>query len=731
MRYIIISNRLPVTVVTKGDKLRMTRSGGGLATGLDSLDTSGERHWLGWAGLHVDDEEKQKKIRAKLKKRSFHPVFLSPEYIRDYYEGYSNSTLWPLCHYFFSYINCDQAYWKAYKEVNALFCREALKIIRPDDVVWVHDYQLMLLPAMLREHLPNTAIGYFHHIPFPAYELFRYLPERAELLRGLLGADQIGFHVHDYVRHFISALYRVLDLECNLDEVPLGNRVARVEAFPMGINYELYHEAPTHPEAGAFTKKLERIAASRKVILSVDRLDYSKGILFRLEGFAAFLENNPEYRGKVTLLLIVVPSRDQVDMYADLKTQIDKAVGAINGAYTAVGWIPVHYFYRSFSFAELTALYNIADIALVTPLRDGMNLVAKEYLAAKRDRPGVLILSEMAGAAVELSDALIVNPMDTKDIADALLTALTMPEEEQTAALRRMQKLLSRRNVARWAEDFIVELGKTRSRNDELAGKVLGEAGLSGILEAYQQAEKRLLVLDYDGTLAPFVKDPSQAKPTRLLRETLARLAADPRNKVVICSGRDKETLDAWLGDLGVGLSAEHGIFYTEDGLWRGEAPEPVWNEEILGILEHITDKTPRSKIEVKKTALVWHYRQVDPWPASLRGDQLVKALVPLCTRLGLQIMRGNKIIEIKPADRNKGNEVGRLLEKDRFDFILGMGDDVTDEDMFAAMPEGAVTIKVGGFSDSAGYTLPSQAGVVPFLTALARAGEGEFAGES
>jgi len=399
MRYVVISNRLPITFTDKDGKLQLSRSGGGLATGLDSLGTRGERHWLGWPGLYVEETKKRRNIRARLRRRQLHPVFLNPDHIQNFYDGYSNSTLWPLCHYFFGYITQNEKYWKAYKEVNELFCREALKIIQPGDVIWIHDYQLMLLPALIRAQLPDACIGYFHHIPFPSYELFRYLPERAELLQGLLGADLIGFHTHDYMRHFIAALNRVLHLECQVDEVRLENRVARIDAFPMGINYELYHDAAAQPKKCSFTEELKQLAGNSKVILAVDRLDYSKGHLLRLQAFAAFLERHPEYRGKVTLLMVLVPSRDSVERYALLKTQIDTAIGTINGAYSTVGWTPVQYFYRSFSHHELLAMYAIADIALVTPLRDGMNLVAKEYVAAKRDRPGALILSEMAGAA--------------------------------------------------------------------------------------------------------------------------------------------------------------------------------------------------------------------------------------------------------------------------------------------------------------------------------------------
>ncbi|MCL2123319.1 MAG: trehalose-6-phosphate synthase, partial [Desulfovibrionaceae bacterium] len=401
MRCIVISNRLPVAFTDKDGTLRISRSIGGLAGGLESL--RGEWRWLGWPGLPLEEAEKQRNIKSRLRRKQIFPVFLNQDHIQNFYEGYCNSTLWPLCHYFFSYISQDQKYWNAYREVNELFCREALKIIRPDDVIWIHDYHLMLLPALLREQLPNASIGYFHHIPFPSYELFRYLPERTDLLHGLLGADIIGFHTHSYMRHFISTLYRVLDLECQVDEVQLESRVARIAAFPMGINYDLCHKAVSQPKARSFAKELKQLAGDCKVILSVDRLDYSKGILFRLEGFAAFLEHHPEYRGKVILLMVLAPSRDVVDRYAELKTNIDTTIGAINGAYSTVGWAPVQYFYRAFSHPELSAMYNIADIALVTPLRDGMNLVAKEYVAAKRDRPGVLILSEMAGAAEELA----------------------------------------------------------------------------------------------------------------------------------------------------------------------------------------------------------------------------------------------------------------------------------------------------------------------------------------
>ncbi|SBW04802.1 Glycosyltransferase family 20 [uncultured delta proteobacterium] len=722
MKCIIISNRLPVTVVDRGAKLGITRSGGGLATGLDSLDLDAEKHWIGWPGIYINDPAKRRKMEAMLEKRGLHSVMLTPEDIQDYYEGYSNSTLWPLCHYFPSYIDYDQRYWRAYREVNEMFRDEALRIIEPGDMVWIHDYHLMLLPAMIRERMPDVSIGYFHHIPFPSYELFRCLPERADILHGLLGADLIGFHVHSYMRHFLSALYRVLGLETRMDEVRLDNRVVSVEAFPMGIHYDLYHDAVTKPEVHAHASRMRKLTGNCKTILSVDRLDYSKGIPLRLRGYAGFLENNPEFHGKVSLVLVVVPSRDTVERYAELKTAIDTLVGYINGKFAKPGWTPIFYYYRSFSFAHLSALYNAADIALVTPLRDGMNLVAKEFVAAKRDSPGVLILSEMAGAAVELKEALIVNPTDVLEIEDALYDALSMPEDEQMRRLRAMQKTVARHPVDRWAWEFWYDLAQSRKRNQLLGHKALEGKNLHDVVGAYAAAQKRLLILDYDGTLVPFVNDPQNAGPSSEVLYLLATLAGDARNTVVVSSGRERETLEQWIGHLDIGITAEHGAFSRENGEWTGigdDAPTP-WDVELLAILERTTQKTPRSSIEIKKTALVWHFREVDSWLADLRVTQLINALITPAARLGLQLMRGNKILEIKLPEYNKGAVASRLFSRDAYDFVLAMGDDTTDEDMFIALPPEAVTVKVGAISDNARYNLPSQPDVLLFLQKLA-----------
>jgi trehalose 6-phosphate synthase/phosphatase len=720
MKILIIANRLPVKIERTDDSFIVKRSEGGLATGLGSLEIDAEMHWVGWPGIHVENEDEKREITEKLAALNYHPVFLTGEEIETYYEGYSNSTIWPLCHYFFSYVQYKAEYWEAYRRVNGLFCEEALNFIDDNDIVWIHDYQLMLLPKKIRDNRPNVMIGYFHHIPFPSYELFRVLPEREEVLKGLLGADLIGFHTHDYMRHFISAVYRVLDLNCNLDEICLQDRIVHVDAFPMGINYEQYHQATSLPEVKKISKRLIEELGDQTIILSVDRLDYSKGILHRLEGFANFLENHPEYHKKVSLAMIVVPSRDAVERYADLKTQIDQSIGKINGIYSTLGWTPIYYFYQSFPFNELVALYDIADIALVTPLRDGMNLVAKEYLATKNRKPGVLILSEMAGAANELTDAIIINPNDTQEIESALLQALTMPGKEQRLRLRNMQKRISTQTVRKWANDFIAELLHINRQNNEIFQKIVGEQQLSQIKERYDQATARLILLDYDGTLSPFTKRPEEALPSGKLLHLLKRMTADKKNKVVINSGRNRQVLDKWFRGIDLDFAAEHGAFFKENNRWYRNVQEKItWDEEILGILEHTIDKTPRSYLEIKESTLVWHYRNVDVWLAELREKQLINALMGPASRLNLQIVPGNKIVEIKPPGTNKGSEVKRLLEKGNYDFILAIGDDTTDEEMFRALPPDGISVKVGSFSPTAKYRIPVQSSVIPFFENL------------
>jgi trehalose 6-phosphate synthase/phosphatase len=719
-RLIIVSNRLPVKAEIHDEIIHFEKSAGGLATGLNSLDTSYEKHWIGWPGIYTDDTETEKELNLSLENYNFHPVFMSEKDVELYYEGYSNSTLWPLFHYFYVYTEHNQEYWEAYKKVNALFLEKVLEVASDNDILWIQDYHLMLLPMMVREHLPSARIGFFLHIPFPSFELFRTLENREELLMGLMGSDLVGFHTFNYMRHFISALYRITGIESDDNNFHCCNRTLSVDSFPMGINYDNFYNAHKNKEFTPFASNFRERYSDRKIVLSVDRLDYSKGIIRRLEAFRMLLQRYPEWIGKVSLVMILVPSRDSVDRYHDLKVAIDEQIGNINGTFSQPGWIPIHYFYKSFSFNELTAFYYESDVALVTPLRDGMNLVAKEYVAAKARRPGVLILSELAGAAIELTDSLLVNPNNIGEIADTLNRALTMPVNEQRARLRRMQKRLKKHDVVKWAAAFIDKLERIHHRQSDIRKKYIRPAQVREIAASFRKAARKLIILDYDGTLVPFHNDPAKAVPDTSLRNLLKDLSGTRGVDLAIVSGRNKEFLESIFEDLNITIFAEHGALRRIDGKWENVYRKDLsWQAEIIRIMKDVTDNTPGSHIEKKKTSLVWHYRRSDKWLANMRSAQLVNKLVYPCTRRHLHLMRGDKIIEVKPSEYTKGTTIRNFYRYTDYGFILAAGDDTTDEDMFEVLQGKAATIKVGRPSEKSKYTIQNSGELLKLLRTL------------
>ncbi len=704
-RLIIVANRLPVKVTVNEGLVDFSKSEGGLATGFDSLTTEIEKHWVGWPGTETKDPDIQARIKEKMEEEHIHPLFLTSEDIELFYEGFSNNTLWPLFHYFTKYVEYSQQTWERYVEVNRKFQEAVLKIAQPNDIIWVQDYHLMLLPGMLRKDLPNNEIGYFLHIPFPSYELFRTLPWRREILDGVLGADQIGFHTFDYMRHFISSASRITNYENRLGEFYLPGRTVQVDAFPMGINYDKFHNADDDPAVQKQVERLRESFADSKVVLSVDRLDYSKGILQRLHACNHFLEKYPSMAGKVVFLMLVVPSRDNVEHYAVLKEEIDELIGKINGRFATMHWSPLHYYYRSLPFEELAALYKVADICLVTPLRDGMNLVSKEYIAS-RENDGVLILSEMAGASIELKDSICINPNNIEEIANAVMEALRMSPDEQLIRLLKMQRKVKEFSVQFWANDFINKMHKRHDRQvRESERMVVGELQ-DKLVNAYAKADHRLILLDYDGTLVPFADDPNQAFPDELLLELLKDLSVQQNTRVVLISGRMYHTLDKWFKDLDLELVAEHGMWIrTADGWQESERQSLKWMREVKEIFQDFADNTPGAFIEEKDCGLAWHYRNSDKWLADIRAYQLFKSLVNYCTRNGLEILDGNKVIEVKNIGVNKGSAVQKWLKKD-FDFVIAIGDDRTDEDVFKVLPEDSWGIKVGNLQTIAPFRL-------------------------
>jgi trehalose 6-phosphate synthase/phosphatase len=698
-RTIIISNRLPTKVQRIPAGLTFQPSEGGLATGLGSIYRADDNVWVGWPGLEVADPAEQAHVTEQLRADSMAPVFLTEAEIHDFYEGFSNGTIWPTFHYFSELATYEPAHWEAYRSVNEKFCEAVLALAGPEDTIWVHDYQLLLLPELLRQARPEATIGFFLHIPFPSYELLRVLPWGAQLLRGMLGADLIGFHTYGYLHHFLSAVGHLLGLPTHNGQVETPNRTVLVDAFPMGIDYERYAETAASDAAKAHERMYREALGEGRVVLSIDRLDYTKGIAQRLRAFELLLGRYPEWQGRVSLVMVVVPSRDQVAQYAALKEEIDELVGRLNAQFSTIAWTPIQYFYRSFPFEELVGLYRLADVALVTPVRDGMNLVAKEFVASKLDNTGVLILSERAGAAHELSDALLINPTDTGQLADALHEALTMPLEEQRTRMGHLRELVQRYNVFAWTELFMNRLQYSKIKQLTLATDMLDATAAEHVQATYQAAPHRLLLLDYDGTLTPLQRNPERAQPDAELLELLGTLAADDRTRVVIISGRDRATLDKWLGHLPLDFVAEHGVWLRRAGEdWHlfQEGLRAEWKADIRPVLDLYVRRTPGAFIEEKDYSLAWHYRSADASLGAVRARELLSHLRFMTSNTDLQVLEGHKVLEIKSAALHKGTAAARWLAPEPPEFVLALGDDQTDEDTFAALPPEAYTVKVG-----------------------------------
>ncbi|MEL6866118.1 MAG: bifunctional alpha,alpha-trehalose-phosphate synthase (UDP-forming)/trehalose-phosphatase, partial [Bacteroidota bacterium] len=673
-RLVIVSNRLPVTIDKKEGELFYHPSAGGLATGLSSLEGEVDKIWIGWVGQEIESPEEQQKARTLLADQDLIPIFLDESEISCYYEGFSNKIVWPHFHYFTQYVNYDDSYWSSYQAVNQRFAEVVINELQEGDLVWIHDYQLMLLPAMIRKAFPGISIGFFLHIPFPSYEIFRTLPWREAILDGLLGADQIGFHTYGYMRHFLSAVYRISGYDHSFGKLTVNGRLINVDVFPMGIDYNKYAFPEQVTDLGQSNRIVERLKAKgRKLIISIDRLDYTKGIPQRLRAFEQFIAQYPEYRGKVTLMMIVVPSRSNVDQYQELKAEVDTLVGRIDGQFRTFGWSPIQYFYRSFSFSDICALYQVADIAMITPLRDGMNLVAKEFVASKeRSQQGVLILSEMAGASNELNDALIVNPQDQMDLIQAIHQAMSMPPEEQAQRLRKMQAQLKKYTVKHWAQTFIQEQGKMSQSKQNNKANTLTNFHQQALTQAYQTAPRRLILLDYDGTLMNFFPNPAQAIPDQKLLELLRQLNSPEGTKVVLISGRDHHTMEEWLGPLNLEMAAEHGVWFKKNNRWKlSMGLSKQWKSNVRPILEGLVERTPGSFIEEKDYSLAWHYRMIDKGLGAKRIREFKDVLRYLIANLNLQVLEGNKVLEVKNSEINKGQVAQLWLNEADWDFVL------------------------------------------------------------
>jgi trehalose 6-phosphate synthase/phosphatase len=727
-KLIVVSNRLPLSLRRGPDGWVAEPSSGGLASAVNPLLKARGGLWIGWPG-HAPrkaEEGREDLLRRWTQTHGYAPVDLPPELARRFYEGYANQTLWPLFHNFATNFESDPEGWAAYVAANRRFRDAVLEHLGPGDTVWVHDYHLMLLPRLIRDVAPEARVGFFLHIPFPASETFRILPHRDEILRGLLGADLLGFQTHLDLQHFRASLLRLLGLPSRLDCVTAQGSSTRLEALPIGIAPDEFagYIENDHATQRAY-EALRRRYRGRRILLAVDRLDYTKGIPERLRAYRKLLQRAPHLRGQIVLVQVAVPSRERIPEYDRLRHTVNSLVGEVNGEFGSPEWTPVVYIRRSISRSELVALYAASEVGWVTPLRDGMNLVAKEYVACQRRGEGVLVLSEFAGAAAEMGEAFLVNPYDEDRVAAVLERVLALPAEERRDRMTILNRRVRRNTVFRWSDRFLSALDDAARRRLAARPERPDALPVADALESFRAARSRLVLLDYDGTLVPFAPRPRDAVPPPRVVQLVQDLAGAPGTTVAMVSGRSRADLEGFFGRVpGLWLVGEHGACVRSPKTREWEMPRPhpghEWKHRLLGVLEHFVDRTPGSFIEEKELALVWHHRLADPEFGEWLAHELVATLEEMLAGTELQAIRGNKTVEVRFVWANKGAVVDRLqsLRPDA-GFRLAIGDDRTDEDLFQRLRGEAWTVRVGEGPSSARYSVDSPTDVVAFLEAL------------
>ncbi len=721
-RLIVASTRLPVTLSRVDGKWAATPSTGGLVTALAAVRDKRNFTWLGWPGAHVGNSER-KEVTRTLARHGTSPVFVPQEHMEGFYEGFSNDMLWPLFHNLTERSTFSRDNWEDYKAVNQMYADAIAKQARPGDLIWVHDYQLCLVPQMLRQKGLGCPIGFFLHIPFPAADVYRTLPVAEEILRGLLGADIIGFHAYEYVSHFRTAALRVLGMESEAMYLQLQSRRVALEVLPIGIEPSEVKELLRTSEARREQTDLERTFAGKRIIVGVDRLDYTKGIPLKLLAFEELLKSHPEWRECVVLVQVAAPSRTGVEEYQQLKREVDELVGRINGAFSTSSYTPVVYINQKVDRARLSGLYRASSIALITPVRDGMNLVALEWVAARRGLGGSLILSEFCGAAHCLPGSRLVNPFNTDQVAAVLAEALG-DDGPHLESFHHMQRFVDVNTSMRWAEMFLEKLeGFSGDRSRVAKTLRIKDPQVKRLVES---AKRPVVFLDYDGTLRSYVINPKEAVPDKRILGVLERLSKV--SNLYVVSGRDGTTLGEWLGHLDIGLVCEHGLaLKLPGGEWQGRrnVSGSALARLVKPLFEEFVRRTPGSSIEVKQAAIAWHSRAADPEYSQFQSKELLTRLEDLLKRRPYKVLRGNRVIEVRHEHVTKGSAVGHLLERHpRADFIFCAGDDRTDEDMMRAIPEGmrsrSVTCWVGAPNTHAQYWRESNEGLLGELEEMA-----------
>lgn len=718
MTLIIVSNRLPFSINHEGE---IIQSSGGLVSAISGIKDDINKVWVGIAPDKVD-EKKWKNLTIENKEK-FIPVFTDNKLYKKYYNGISNDVIWPIFHYEAS-MNFKWENWTAYEKVNMMIAEKISSIVKSDDIIWIHDFHLFLVPKYLRRLNVKNRIGFFLHIPFPSSEFFKQIPARKEILEGVLESDLIGFHDYSYLKHFCSSVKSILDVKTDMLTMNYKGRTIHLGVFPVSIDTEKFIEASKSEDVAELFNQIQSTKNYKYLILGIDRLDYIKGLLIKMESFRYLLKNYPELVGNVSLLQITVPSREDVGKYSDLKRNLEKSISEINGEFSQPNYTPVQYIYSSIPFEKMIALYKAADILLVSSRRDGMNLVSFEYIASQdRENPGSLVLSEFTGAASILSEAIIINPWDTKGTADKIAQALKTDKEIKILKNMKMMTYLINYTASVWATDFINQLQASQVEKIDVNRKVL-KLDESHLPMEFLMKQKIIIFIDYDGTLSPIVKIPEKALMPDSTKVLLEELVKDEKIEIVVVSGREHSFIERQLKDIdSIEIAAEHGAKFYSDKKWTNLINTQE-NKFIIAktIMEDYAKRVPGSFIEEKEFSIVWHYRLSPEEFGEYQAHKMAEEIEIAMANLPVCVMVGKKIVEVKTIEADKGYFVNWYLKnKDISDdtFIIAIGDDTTDEDMFLSLKGKGLSIKVGLSDTEADYILKDQNEVYKFLSLI------------
>ncbi|MEW5849817.1 MAG: bifunctional alpha,alpha-trehalose-phosphate synthase (UDP-forming)/trehalose-phosphatase [Myxococcota bacterium] len=637
-----------------------------------------------------------------------------------HFQLFCDEVLWPVFHYLLDRVPLDHAQWELYQEVNRRAADAVASRYQRGDLIWVHEHALLLLPALVRERIPEARVGLSLSIPFPSSEIFRVLPWRAEVLTGMLGADLVALQTAEHVRHLASAVKHVLGVEADVDRVVVEGREIHLAAFPASVDAARWQALARDPAVQEESREW-RGSADVQVLLGIDALDESRTIARRLLALDHLLRTAPSLAGRFHLVQVATPGPPSQD--AGCRVQVRELTRRLRDAFSRRTWSPLTLVETSPSERELAALYHAADILLVTPPRDGMNLRAKEYVATRVHGDGVVVLSEFSGAVPELRGALLCNPYAVTSLARTMGHAVALPVPERRERMARMRERVTDHDVTMWAASLVDNLrrkppgGRPRARLPSLAPEV------ETLRQALRHAATLLLMLDYDGTLMPFAAAPGLAAPDGELLDLLHALSLRARTHVHVVSGRTRESLDAWLGHLPIGLHAEHGFWSRGDAnaAWVPlKDPATSWKGPVMEVLQHFTAATPNTFIEEKTGSLAWHYRQAEQRYAQLQVQQLRLRVQELTGTMPVELLQADKVVEVRLRGVHKGAVVSPLLQRHGDPpGVAAFGDDTTDEDMFAALPQHGLSVHVGPKPSQARFTLADPHAVRALLKSI------------